>query len=244
MSALVSALARRIPPDRLRSGCAVRAVRLSGEAAVVEAIDADGAPVHVQAAHVLMAVPPRLTTTSIRFEPALPETSMREWARIPTWMASHAKYVAVYDTPFWRARGLSGTARSFAGPLGEIHDASGAGSAGALFGFFGVPAAARARTSDATLRALCRAQLARLFGPDAGTPRSDFVKDWAADPLTATEADRTDGNHPHAPRASVTSGPWARRLVGVASEWSPEYSGYAAGAVDAAHRGVSMLGLP
>ena len=52
----------------------------------------------------------------------------------------------------------------------EIHDASAPGGDAALFGFIGVPAEARARVSDETLRSQCRAQLVRLFGARAAAP--------------------------------------------------------------------------
>ncbi len=58
-------------------------------------------------------------------------------AAVPGWMAGQAKALAFYDRPFCREAGLSGSAFSQAGPLGEPQDASppGAGEA-ALFGFF------------------------------------------------------------------------------------------------------------
>ena len=34
--------------------------------------------------------------------PALPDALQRQWQACGTWMAPHAKYVAVYDTPFYR----------------------------------------------------------------------------------------------------------------------------------------------
>ncbi|WP_246794748.1 hypothetical protein [Burkholderia perseverans] len=39
--------------------------------------------------------------------------------------------------------------------------------------------------------------------------------------------------------AIVGAGPWHDRLVGIASEWSPSYPGYVAGAVEAAGLGVA-----
>jgi monoamine oxidase len=39
----------------------------------------------------------------------------------------------------------------------------------------------------------------------------------------------------------VAEGPWAGRAWGAASEWSPEFPGYLAGAVDAAERAVQAL---
>ncbi|KFA90172.1 hypothetical protein Q664_29805 [Archangium violaceum Cb vi76] len=59
---------------------------------------------------------------------------MRAWQHTATWMAPHAKYVAVFDEPFWRRLGLSGEARSRVGPLAEVHDASDCGGEAALFG--------------------------------------------------------------------------------------------------------------
>jgi hypothetical protein len=35
-------------------------------------------------------------------------------------MAPHAKYLAIYEKPFWRDLGLSGEARSTVGVLGEF----------------------------------------------------------------------------------------------------------------------------
>jgi len=42
-----------------------------------------------------------------------------------------------------------------------------------------------------------------------------------------------------APAASAVSGRWCGRLTGIASEWSPQFPGYLAGAVEAARLGVS-----
>ena len=157
-------------------------------------------------------------------------------------MAPHAKYLAVYDTPFWREDGLSGSARSALGPLVEIHDASLPGGHAALFGFFGVPARVRQNVDEDALRAACRAQLTRLFGPRAAHPVTEALKDWAQDPFTATPADLDDGSHPDgALPAAAASGPWQHRLTGIASEWSPHFPGYVAGAIEAAGLGVERL---
>lgn len=91
------------------------------------------------------------------------------------------------------------------------------------------------------LRAHCRSQLARLFGAEAATPAAELLKDWAADACTATAADRQAvPDPPHPPPVTVPSGPWQDRLVGIASEWSPQFPGYVAGALDAARRGAAM----
>jgi monoamine oxidase len=55
-------------------------------------------------------------------------------------------------------------------------------------------------------------------------------------------ADQNPGLH-QATRLPSTalSGTWRNQLIGIASEWSPEFSGYVAGAVDAARQGVEAL---
>lgn len=248
MAALTNALHRRLDPARIFTGRTVRALRATEAQVEVESLDASGRMTTSRAEQVLLALPPRLVDARIAFSPVLPEALSRQWRATPTWMAPHAKYLAVFDMPFWRELGLSGEARSACGPLGEIHDASIPLGSAALFGFFGVPATVRKGVPEAELKALCRAQLARLFGPQAATPRVDFIQDWALEPYTATTADLDSaGQHVEAPPSMAESGPWRGRLTGIASEWSPQFPGYVAGAVEAASLALQRLaegGLP
>ena len=252
MGALTRALHCRLDTTRIHTGQAVRRLRCTGQHVELDSEgsnaekrdnnenDDRGTTTTWRAEHVLLALPPRLVEHSIQCTPALPPALARQWRATATWMAPHAKYVAVYDTPFWRQQGLSGEARSALGPLGEIHDASMPDGSAALFGFFGVPAQVRQNVPEETLRAHCRAQLVRLFGSQAGTPKADFIKDWALDPFTATAADLDGaGQHGEAPASTAESGPWHGRLTGVASEWSPQFPGYVAGAIEAAGLGVA-----
>lgn len=242
MNALIDALTARITLTRVRTGERVRALRMVDDDVVLESEDRAGAITNWRAQTVLMALPPRLADSTLQFSPALPRELAAAWRSTATWMAPHAKYVAVYDTAFWHARGLSGEARSARGPMAEIHDASMPGAQAALFGFLGVPATVRAGIVDEVLREHCRAQLARLFGEEAAHPLADGFKDWASDPLTASPADLA-GNPVHGagPPSFADHGPWQGRMIGMASEWSREYPGYLAGAIDAAERAVESL---
>lgn len=242
MGALIDAIRADLGSSRLILGQSVRHLRCNGLHTELDAEDNQGRSTSYCAEHVLLAVPPRLAAATIDFSPALPEVVTHAWRDTATWMAPHAKYIAIYDEPFWREQGLSGEARSAKGPLGEIHDASMPGGSAALFGFFGIPAHVRRSVSDEVLRAHCRAQFARLFGAEASTPKADFIKDWAADPCTATPLDTEMATHHGiAPIATVQEGTWRNRIVGIASEWSTQFPGYVAGAIDAAERGVQAL---
>lgn len=242
MGALVDALHGHIDAAKVVTSVAVRALRHTPEGVEIEAADAAGRTVCWHAAHVLLAVPPRVAEAAITFAPALPLELAAAWRATPTWMAPHAKYVAVFDRPFWREAGLSGMAQSTVGPLAEIHDASQPDGVAALFGFLGVSALARRAIPQDVLRAHCRAQLVRLFGTAAGVPRAEYLQDWAIDPHAATPADLAGpADHVPAPAASAADGPWREVLTGIASEWSPQFPGYLAGAVEASRLGVQRL---
>jgi monoamine oxidase len=233
MPSLIEGLAANLPVDSLHLSRAVQEigsdwVRLADRT-------------RCTARHIALTIPPRLAAR-LTYDPPLPETVKQSLAAVPTWMAGHAKFVAVYDRPFWRENGLSGDAMSRHGPLAEIHDASGAdGSPAALFGFLGVPASHR-RARAAELEALALEQLAWIFGPEARDPLQTALQDWAYDPLTATEADQT-------PPAGHPAYGLPRRLEGfaegclhfAATETAPEMGGLMEGALASAECVASLI---
>lgn len=233
MISLIEGLAARLPPARLHLSRAVRAVGPDGLSLACGT--------RCTAAHVALTLPPRLAAALLQERP-LPPAARQALAAIPTWMAGHAKFVAVYDRPFWREAGLSGDAMSRRGPLAEIHDASGPeGRPAALFGFLGVPAAQR-RGQGARIEALALEQLARLFGPEARAPRQVALQDWACDPLTATEADqRPPPGHPAYGLPAALAGLDGGRLHLAGTETAPEMGGLMEGALASAERVAGVI---
>lgn len=231
---IVSALAAGLPADNLWLGTRVTKVSLDGTEVEVAFVDAAGAVRNMKAIHVLFALPPRLLEATVQFSPALDGETARNWRDTPTWMAPHAKFFALYDRAFWREAGLSGTAQSAVGPLVEIHDATTASGKAALFGFIGIPAWQRGRLgTDAITQAATR-QLAQLFGSEAGKPHATLFKDWAVDPLTATDKDRQVDGHPISGGLSPVPTEWQNRLWLAGSEAGRSNAGYLAGAIEAA----------
>jgi monoamine oxidase len=172
---------------------------------------------------------------SITFTPRMDPRFARILSSTPTWMAGQAKFVAVYDRPFWQANGLSGDAFSRLGPLFEVHDASPAsGRAGALFGFVGVPVEKRRGYDDAIINASI-AQMAQLFGEEAEVPRGVLFRDWSSDRFTATASDGV-GNltHPSYGPTPPLDAPWRDRVFFASSETGRQYGGYLEGALEAA----------
>ncbi|MEO0543956.1 MAG: FAD-dependent oxidoreductase [Pseudomonadota bacterium] len=209
LSTVTNALAQKLG-SRLHLNKAVNAIEERNDEVIIETGD-----VKLMAGRAVLALPPRLMT------------KLGVKARdVPTWMAGHAKLVARYPTPFWREMGLNGDAISHCGPLAEIHDASPYDlSDGALFGF-AVPGAASA--PDFKTRSV--EQLVRLFGSGAAAPTDVLVKDWSADPFTATGDDKTlPTTHPHYQPQHAT-----HRLFFAGSENAAANGGFLEGAFEAA----------
>lgn len=171
-ASLTDALAAELAPGALHLNTAVRLITTSGEGAMVEF---EGGSVAAQ--HVVLALPPALVMHAIDFDPPLPDGVATVARRTPVWMGDVAKAVVVYDTPFWRGSGLSGSAVSHSGPLWEIHDISGPdGSPAALFGF--------ATAQDLT-EAAVRDQMVEIFGPQAGDPKEIVLQNWGSQWFTS-----------------------------------------------------------
>lgn len=236
MRALVDGLAAGLPQAKVNLGKPISRIAFEDGAYTIHT--AESGELASRAGQIMLALPPRLAA-AIAMEPPLSDAATQALAAVPTWMAGHAKAVAVYDTPFWRGDGLSGSAISHMGPLAEMHDASPAdGSAGALFGFFGVPAAARAEHATA-LEAAVRAQLGRLFGAAAAEPRALLLQDWAAEPETAVPADHASPpGHPTYGMPRQVAALAEHGLFFAGSEVATRDGGFLEGALAAAEAAV------
>lgn len=234
MGMLVEALADRLPPGAIRLGSPVAGILLEPEPGLLLA---DGERIAGRA--VVVALPPRLVAR-LAFAPALPDGLRRVLLSHPTWMAPHAKAIAIYDRPFWREAGLAGTSVSRRGPLAETVDL-GAGEVHALAGFVGWPAAHRA-SAQADLDAALREQLARLFGPAASMPDELLVEDWSASPFTAAPEDLAGAaGHPEPGHPDLAL-PWhGGRLVFAGAETAAVSPGLVEGALAAGERAAATL---
>lgn len=241
MASLTEAIAAALQNDKIHLRSQVQHVTLAAHRVDVTI---QGVSEKIHARHIAIAVPPRVATRTIAFDPVLTPLQSAAMAAVPTWMAGQAKVVAIYNQPFWRAAGLSGDGISRRGPLVEIHDASpSSGEQGALFGFVGTSPQARAKP-DFDLAAQAVKQLTAMFGASAGNPVNVLIKDWAQDTFTATNADR-DGDTAH----SLYGLPgelrdlWEGRIVFASTEMGSQFGGYLEGALEAAHTAKGFLNI-
>ena len=239
VGALVDALRADLPRERVQLNTVVRSFHADNEKVVVKTSGA-GSEKTVTAGQVAIAFPLRLAA-NCNYSPELGGKTRRQLSQVPTWMAGHAKFFAVYDLPFWRYEGLSGTALSRRGPLAEIHDASPNSKAApyALFGFLGIDLAARSAMTEQKLMDSILAQLVDLFGSVAGSPREVKIVDWSKDPFTATPADgrALSGSHPAYGVRLELSEPWQGLLRFIVTETAGTDGGLIEGAL---HQGMSF----
>ncbi len=206
-------------------------------------------PLLLTADRVVIAIPPRLAANILSTDQVTPSDELAKSIEIlnaaPTWMAPHAKVVAVYETAFWREQNLSGRVASHVGPLVEIHDHCGPdGKPAALFGFAGVPPQSRHGNNE-QFRAAIKQQLKRCFGEQAPEPLSIHIKDWAFEPYTTTAADRNgDGAHPVVLANSVREPHCERSMWFAVSETSERSPGLIEGALARADEVASDIVMP
>ncbi|WP_108813734.1 flavin monoamine oxidase family protein [Loktanella sp. Alg231-35] len=224
-SALTDALAARLDPSRMTMNAQAAHISDAPSATL-----ADGRT--ITADRIVLALPPRVAA-DLTYAPVLPQIATLK--SIPTWMGAHAKFVAVYGTPFWRDAGLSGDASSRRGPMVEIHDASPEdGTFGALFGFVGLPAHVRAQVGDQVQHAALT-QLTNIFGAAASKPLTSHLEDWSAAAFTSTAADATPPTgHPPYQMPAPLSRVWNDKLIFTSTEMAPDNGGLIEGALAAA----------
>ncbi|MCT8137851.1 FAD-dependent oxidoreductase [Anaerobacillus sp. CMMVII] len=242
VQSLIDAVEATIPQGIVQLNTHVTAIGMDKEGTVtLEVILVDGKKESIRARAVILALPPRIVARQIVFSPSLPSKLMTDLVDKPTWMAGHAKAVAIYDRPFWREEGLSGQAMSWRGPLQEIHDASPDTGCGALFGFFGLPVKMRQELGEERVLKLVVDQLTRFFGPSAEKPIALLYKDWSNDSNTATRDDaRPNSNFPnYGPLTSA--GAWEKKVIFAGTETSSDHGGHLEGALRAAERAVSEV---
>jgi monoamine oxidase len=191
------------------------------------------------AQRVIVAIPPTLASR-IEYQPALPPLRDQLTQHMPN--GTLMKFEAIYDTPFWRAKGLNGQAVSENGPVKVTFDASPQdGTPGIMMGFIGGHDARvweerpTSELQDAALQ-----NLADYFGNEALSPRQVLTFNWSTETWNrgcpvAVLAPGTLIDFGRALRAPVDRIHWA------GTETSTYWNGYMDGAVRSGERAAQEV---
>ncbi|MFD0417930.1 flavin monoamine oxidase family protein [Streptomyces sp. NPDC127108] len=205
----------------------------------VTSIHDTGTDVHVadvRAARAIVTLPPPLAGR-IHYTPPLPAPRDQLTQRMA--MGAALKTFAVYDTPFWRADGLSGLALDLEGPM--TFDASRPNGPGLLCTLANGPAAHHlTRLTPAERKATIIRSLVRGYGPRAAHPVDWHEKNWTDAPYSR------GGYNAYFPPGVLTSvGSALRAPVGrihwAGSETATQWVGYIEGAIRSGERAADEV---
>ncbi|MET0735304.1 MAG: flavin monoamine oxidase family protein [Microbacterium sp.] len=211
--------------DLVTLGAVVRGIRQTD--AGVEVTTRDGRS--LSADRVIVTIPPTLAGR-LEYEPVMPSWRDGLTQRVP--MGAVIKLFAVYETPFWRARGLNGQVGSDTGPVKVTFDNTPPGAErGIMLGFLeGEEARIWARRTADERRDVFVECLVRYFGEEARDPLEYIEQDW-----TAEEFSRGCYGAHFTPGAWTSYGPALKEPVGrihwAGTEYAAVWNGYMEGAV-------------
>lgn len=230
-------MAASFPVDTIRFNSPVKTIIQDDEG-----IEVIGKDFNYKARKVIVAIPPTLAGR-IDYQPILPANRDQLLQRIP--MGTVWKCYAIYDQPFWRAKGLNGLAASDEGFVSVTFDNSPKdGSIGIMMGFV---LANRAKyfslLSENDRKNSVLNQFGRFFGKEALSPNFYIDKSWAEEEFSRgcyagvmpTGAWTSLGKHLREPIGHIH---WA------GTETSDVWNGYIDGAVRSGQRvALEVLGL-
>jgi monoamine oxidase len=193
----------------------------------------------VRARRVVVAVPPAMVL-DIDWYPLIPARRQQLLQRMP--MGALMKCDAVYETPFWRAKGLSGMGLNDHGAVRVCFDNSPRnGSVGVLLAFIG--GSTWATYASMSLSARRRAVLegfAAVVGEEALKPVEYVEHDWTRERWTQGSPIALQVPGAITAYGSTIRAPF-RRVHWAGTETSTYWSGYMDGAVRAGQRAAGEV---
>jgi monoamine oxidase len=197
----------------------------------------------VKAKQVIVAIPPALAAR-IDYEPIL--DFQRDQLMQRYGQGTLTKVAAVYDRPFWRDAGLTGTAVDTGFPVSATFDdsppsASSSQGPGVIFGFVGGDnARTYAGMSPSDRQAAVLKQYANYFGQQALNATGFFETAWSGEQWTRGCPVGIPSNG-----TLLAYGPWIRQPSGrihwAGTETSQYWNGYMDGAVRSGERAADEV---
>lgn len=191
------------------------------------------------AGHLIIAIPPILASR-IHFAPALPARRAALLQRMP--MGAVIKIHVAYDAPFWRRRGLNGSAVGTDRTLATVFDQSlDDDGIGVLVGLIeGAHAVAMSSLAPEARRDIVIADLVHYFGEEAARPTAYVDQDWQSEPWSL------GGYAAYMPPGVMTGyGDTLRapcgRIHWAGTETADEFAGYLEGALQAGVRAAAAV---
>lgn len=211
----------------------VHKIKKTGSSVLVEASES------YEAKTVVLAVPPKIWSHTISFEPSLSTDLIDIAQHTHTWMEDSIKVALVYEQPFWRAKKQAGTLFSNAGPITEFYDHCNEDhSKFALCGFVN---SNYKNLSSKEREKMIIAQLRMTFGEEATSfiGYNEFV--WSEDKNTYYPSKEPLYPHQNNGHPAFRDKQFNYSLLFSSTEVSPHFGGYMEGAVYSANEIVKKI---
>lgn len=188
---------------------------------------------------VISTIPPQLLINTIQFSPRLDEKLIQVANNTHTWMKDSIKFSIIYNTPFWKEKGLSGVGFSNVGPFTEIYDHSDFENKHfALMGFINGNLANETKSFRENK---IRIQLNKFFGDEGINYLSYEEKIWPQENLLNYKNKHFISPHFNNGHSIYQESFLNGKLIIGGSETSTSYGGYMEGAIYRGNQIVSQL---
>ncbi|MFT5823557.1 MAG: monoamine oxidase [Crocinitomix sp.] len=182
---------------------------------------------------VVLAIPPKLWSKKITFEPHLPSDLINIAEQTHTWMEDSIKVALTYERPFWQQENISSTFFSNAGPITEFYDhCNRERSKFALCGFIH-PSFKSLTYSERRTRVIN--QIKMVFGPLAEAFNSYEECVWSNEKNTFEASDIILNPHQNNGNPIFSQSFFDDKLLISSAESALEFPGYMDGAVYSAN---------
>lgn len=178
---------------------------------------------------VVIAIPPKLWSRKITFDPQLPDDLTQLSQQTHTWMEDSIKLAITYATPFWKSEHKPSTLFSNVGPITEFYDQSNhEQSKYALCGFIN---SSYNKITEKERQELILKQLVGVFGEKAREFTSYNECLWSNQQHTFIASETSLFPHQNNGNPMFRETLWVDKLFISSSESAAEFPGYMDGAI-------------
>ena len=222
-SNLIQTLYSKLNPEDILLNQTVREIKFSENGVKVTADQI------FEGSNLVLAIPPKLWSKKIVFEPSLPQNLLHIAQETHTWMEDSIKIAVSYDEPFWQKENKSGAFFSNSGPITEFYDHS--NHERSTFALCGFISTAFKTLNYEERKSRVINQLEAVFGEKA-THFIDYTERvWSQEPNTFQATENLLFPHQNNGNPIFNTTLFNNKLFISSSEASREFAGYMDGAV-------------
>lgn len=221
---LIDTLASSIGSSTIANGIRVKTISLVDNHLSLESGD-----LSYETSLVINTIPQQLFSSTISLSPAIDESRLDIMKQTHTWMGESIKFSFSFNTPFWKARGLSGMGFSQSGVILEIHDHC--NFENDFFSLKGFLNPDLAKIAPEVRRAKVVESLVKLFGSEAHDFAEYHEVVWRNEAFTSISESKYLLPHQNNGHPLLAKPLHEGRLIMAGSETSSQFAGYMDGAV-------------